>query len=52
MCPQGRVGLVFHSLVIGYGTEWRPVMGSRHVMVEGMRKQGGRAAVARWVCDW
>ena len=41
-CPQERVGLVFHSLVIGHGTEWRPVMGSRHVMVEG--KQGGRAA--------
>ena len=46
-CPQERVGLVFHSLVIGYGTEWRPVVGSRHVMVEG--KQGGRAAVAGFV---
>ena len=41
------MGLVFHSLVIGYGTAWRPVKGSRHVMAKG--KLGGRAAVAGFV---
>ena len=38
---------MFYSLVIGYGTAWRPVKGSRHVMAEG--KLGGRAAAAGFV---
>ena len=35
--PQGRVE--FHSLVIGYGTAWRPVNGSRQGTAVG--KLGG-----------
>ena len=42
--PQVRVEFEFHFRVIGYGTAWRPVYGSRHVLVEG--KQDGRVAAA------
>ena len=42
--PQVRVELEFHFRVIGYGTAWRPVFGSCHMVGEGT--QGGRAAAA------
>ena len=45
-CPQEQK-LVFHSLVIGHGTAWRPVKGPRHVMAEG--ELGGRAAAVWFV---
>ena len=41
------MGLVFHSFVIEYRIVYRPVKGSRHVMVEG--KLGERAAAAGFV---
>ena len=48
--PQERVGSVFQLLVIGYGTAWRPVKGSRHWIAVG--KLCGRAAAAVLVVGW
>ena len=45
--PRSGWGFCSISLVIGYGTAWRSVKGSRHAIVEG--KLGGRAAVTVFV---
>ena len=44
--PQVRVELEFHFQVIGYGTAWRPVKGSRHVVCGSGGEAGRRAAAA------
>ena len=48
--PQERPRMEFHSLVMGYGTAWRPVNRSRHGMAVG--KLGRRAAATGLVVGW